>query len=95
MARPRAISAFNSAPIRIDLLGYVGVRLRISREVGGGRFLAAIACAALVPVAMTTPALAALALVAAVWVALHVYELTSWRDARAQERTQRARAPVS
>jgi len=77
------------------LLGYVGVRLRISREVGGGRFLAAIACAALVPVAMTTPALAALALIAAVWVALHVYELIWWRDARAQERTQRAPASVS
>jgi low temperature requirement protein LtrA len=77
------------------LLAYVAVRARISRHVGGGRFVAAIACAALVPVALTVPALVALSLVAAVWLALHAYELIWWREARAQTRAQRAPAPVS
>jgi low temperature requirement protein LtrA len=75
------------------LLAYVALRVRISRQVGGGRFVAAIACAALVPVALTVPALVALSLVATVWVALHAYELIWWREARAQTRAQRA--PVS
>jgi low temperature requirement protein LtrA len=77
------------------LLAYVAVRARISRHVGGGRFVAAIACAALVPVALTVPALVALSLVAAVWLALHAYELIWWREARSQTRAQRAPAPVS
>jgi hypothetical protein len=33
------------------------------------------------------PALAALALVTAVWVALHTYELVWWREARAESRS--------
>jgi low temperature requirement protein LtrA len=74
------------------LLSYVAVRARVWRHVGGGRFVAAIACAALIPVALTVPALLALSLVAAVWVALHAYELIWWREARAQTRTQRAPA---
>jgi hypothetical protein len=39
------------------------------------------------PVATMVPALAALALVTAVWVALHTYELVWWREARAQSRS--------
>jgi len=35
------------------------------------------------------PALAALALVTAVWVALHAYEIIWWREARARTRAQR------
>ena len=77
------------------LFAYVAVRARISRHVGGGRFVAAIACAALVPVALVVPALVALALVASVWVALHAYELIWWREARAQTRAGRAPAPAS
>lgn len=77
------------------LLGYVGVRVRISGQFGGGRFVAAMACVALVSVALTTPALVALALVAAVWVALHAYELIWWREARAQTRAKRASASAS
>jgi hypothetical protein len=35
------------------------------------------------PLATVIPALAALALVTAVWLALHTYELVWWREARA------------
>jgi low temperature requirement protein LtrA len=74
------------------LLAYVALRVRIAHQLGGGRFVAAIACAALVPIALTVPALVALSLVAAVWLALHAYELIWWREARAQTRAQRAPA---
>src|SRR5882762_5126312 len=74
------------------LLAYVAVRVRISRHLGGGRFVAAAACAAVVPIALTAPALVALALVATVWVALHTYELIWWREARAETRAQHAPA---
>jgi low temperature requirement protein LtrA len=77
------------------LFAYVGLRVRIARHLGGGRFLAALACAALVPIALAVPALVALSLVATVWVALHAYELIWWRDARAQTRAQRAEAAAS
>jgi len=77
------------------LLAYVGLRVRVARTLGGGRFVAALACAALIPVALAVPALAALSLVAAVWVALHAYELIWWREARAQARAQRLPASAS
>jgi low temperature requirement protein LtrA len=77
------------------LLAYVGLRFRVARTIGGGRFVAALACAALVPVALVVPAIAALALVVAVWVALHAYELIWWREARAQRRALRAPASAS
>jgi hypothetical protein len=57
--------------------------------------VAALACAALLPVALAVPALVALALVAAVWVALHVYELIWWREARTQTRAQRVPASAA
>jgi low temperature requirement protein LtrA len=75
------------------LLAYVALRVRITRTLGRGRLVAALACVALVPVAMSVPALVALALVAAVWVALHAYEIIWWREARAE--TRALRAPVS
>ena len=71
------------------LLAYVALRVRISRTLGRGRLVAAIACALLVPVALVVPALVALTLVAVVWVALHAYEFIWWRDARAQTRALR------
>jgi low temperature requirement protein LtrA len=77
------------------LLAFVALRVRVSGSVRGGRFAAAIACALLFPVALVVPALAALALVAAVWVALHTYEIVWWREARAQTRALRASAPAS
>ena len=75
------------------LFGYVGIRARVSHELRGGRLVAAVACAALVPVAANVSAIVALSLLAAVWVALHAYELIWWREARAETRTQRAPAP--
>jgi low temperature requirement protein LtrA len=77
------------------LFAYVALRYRVVRTLGGGRLIAAIACALLVPIALVVPALAALALVAAVWVALHVYEIVWWRDERAQARALRAPASAS
>jgi low temperature requirement protein LtrA len=75
------------------LFAYVALRVRITRTLGRGRLVAAVACLALLPVAMSVPALVALALVAAVWVALHVYEIIWWREARAE--TRALRAPLS
>jgi low temperature requirement protein LtrA len=71
------------------LLAFILLRLRVSRTLGRGRLVAAIACAAVFPVALAVPALVALALVAVVWIALHVYELLWWRDARAESRAMR------
>ena len=77
----------------IYLFSFVLLRLRIARTVGRGRVTAAVACAAVFPIAMTVPALVALAVVAAVWVAFHAYELIRWRDERASVRG--LRGPVS
>jgi low temperature requirement protein LtrA len=71
------------------LFAFVALRMRVSRTVGRGRLLAAIACALVVPVALAVPALVALALVAAIWVALHAYELIWWREDRARARALR------
>jgi low temperature requirement protein LtrA len=71
------------------LFAYVALRFRVARSLRGGRLVAAVACVLLIPVATVVPALAALALVAGVWVALHAYELIWWREARAQLRAQR------
>jgi low temperature requirement protein LtrA len=77
------------------LLAYVALRVRVSRTFGGGRLVAAVACALVWSVAVVVPALAALALVAAVWVALHVYELIWWRQARAETRALRLHPSAS
>jgi low temperature requirement protein LtrA len=75
------------------LFAYVAIRWRVSRTAGRGRLVAALACALLWPIAAVVPALAALALVATVWVALHAYEIIWWREARSETRAMRA--PVS
>jgi low temperature requirement protein LtrA len=71
------------------LLTYSGVRTRVLRRLSlsRGRFVAAVACLLVLPLATMIPALAALALVTAVWVALHTYELVWWREARAESRS--------
>jgi low temperature requirement protein LtrA len=71
------------------LLAFVLLRLRIARRLGRGRIVAAAACMALFPVAVAVPALAAVALIASVWVVFHAYELIWWHDARAEARAQR------
>jgi low temperature requirement protein LtrA len=75
------------------LFAYVALRARVSHSVGGGRLVAAVACAILIPVALAVPAIVALLLVAAVWISLHAYELIWWRAARAETRAQRVTAP--
>jgi low temperature requirement protein LtrA len=71
------------------LLAYSAIRMRIERRwrLSRGRFVAALLLVLLLPVATMVPALAALALVTAVWVALHTYELVWWREARAESRS--------
>ncbi len=71
------------------LLTYSAIRTRVERRVrlSRGRFVAALALLILLPLATVVPALAALALVTAVWVALHAYELVWWREARAESRS--------
>jgi hypothetical protein len=56
----------------------------------GGRVVAALAFLLVLPLATMVPALAALALVAAVWLGLHTYELVWWRAARAEARSMLA-----
>jgi len=77
------------------LFAYVALRLRLSRTLGSGRLVAAIGCLLLLPVAVVVPALVALALVAAVWIALHAYEIIWWREARARTRALRSPASAS
>jgi hypothetical protein len=55
-----------------------------------GRFTAALVLVLLLPLATQVPALAALALVTAVWLALHAYEFVWWREARAEARSMLA-----
>jgi low temperature requirement protein LtrA len=71
------------------LLTYSAIRSRVERRVrvSRGRFVAAAVLALLLPLATVVPALAALALVTAVWLALHTYELVWWREARAESRS--------
>jgi len=71
------------------LLSFVALRLRVTRTLGRGRLTAAVACALLIPVAVALPAIAGLAFVAAVWAALHAYEIIWLRDARSQARALR------
>ena len=68
------------------MLGFVALRVRATRSVGRGRPAAAVGFALLTAAATHMPALAALALVTALWVALHAYELIHWREQRARRR---------
>jgi len=77
------------------LFAYVALQLRVARRVGRGRLVAGVACALLLPIALVVSALVALAFVAAVWVALHAYELVWWREARARTRALRTTASAS
>jgi low temperature requirement protein LtrA len=71
------------------LLTYSAVRTRVERRLAlsRGRFAAAALLLLLLPLATMIPALAALALVTAVWLGLHAYELVWWREARAESRS--------
>ena len=71
------------------LLTYSAIRSRLERrlKLSRGRFVAALTLLLVLPLATRIPALAALALVTAVWVALHIYELVWWRESRAESRS--------
>jgi len=71
------------------LLTFSAIRTRVERRLrfSRGRFAAAAAMLLVLPVATRVPALAALTLVATIWLSLHVYELVWWRDARAESRS--------
>jgi low temperature requirement protein LtrA len=77
------------------LFAYVALRLRVSRTLGRGRFVGALLCSSLIPVAVVVPALVALTLVAAIWVALHPYEIIRWHEACARTRALRVPASAS
>ena len=77
------------------LFAYVELRLRVSRTLGSGRWVAAVACALLWPVAAVVPTLVALMVVAAVWLALHAYEIIWWCEGRARTRALRLPASLS
>ena len=74
------------------LLTYSAIRSRVERRfhLSRGRFTAAVVLLVLLPVATMIPALAALALVATVWLGLHIYEFVWWREARAESRSMLA-----
>ena len=74
------------------LLTYSAVRSRVERRIAlsRGRFAAAVLLLLMLPLATIVPALAALALVTAVWLGLHAYELVWWREARAESRSMLA-----
>jgi low temperature requirement protein LtrA len=71
------------------LLTYSAIRMRVERRwtVSRGRFVAALVLLLVLPLATVVPALAALAIVTAVRLALHAYELVWWREARAESRS--------
>jgi low temperature requirement protein LtrA len=68
------------------LLAYVGLRWRVSHSLSRGRSVATGAFAASLGIAVVVPALATVALVAAIWVGLHAYELIWWHEERARRR---------
>jgi low temperature requirement protein LtrA len=76
----------------IYLLTFSAVRTRVERRLAlsRGRFVAVLALLLVLPLATAVPPLAALALVTAVWLGLHAYELVWWREARAESRSMLA-----
>lgn len=72
------------------LLAYVALRWRVSHTLSRGRTTASLGFVVLWPIALAVPALVTVALVAAIWVSLHAYELIWWREARAERRAMQA-----
>jgi hypothetical protein len=75
--------------LALYFLTHVGFRLRLVRSIGRGRPVTAIVLLALTPAVLEVPALAALALVAAVCCSLIVYDVVHYRDERAVVRQAR------
>jgi low temperature requirement protein LtrA len=68
-------------------LAHIGFRLRNVGTLSKQRSVAMIVCLALVPVALEAPALLTLGLLAAVWVALILYEAMRFAERRREVRT--------
>jgi low temperature requirement protein LtrA len=75
--------------VALYLLAHVALRLRIGGGLGHGRPIAALLLVTLFPVAREVPALTALGLVAAVSVALILYEALRYPQSRAWIRSRR------
>jgi low temperature requirement protein LtrA len=75
--------------VALYFLAHTGLRLRIGGGVGRGRPVATVLLLALIPAALVVPALLSLGLVAAVCVALIVYEVIRHRSERAWIRSHR------
>ena len=75
--------------VALYLLAHVGLRLRIGGGLGRGRPVATLLLLGLIGLATHVAAIASLALVAAVCVALIVYEVVRYREARAWIRSRR------
>jgi low temperature requirement protein LtrA len=72
--------------VALYLLAHVAFKLRATGSVGPPRLVAAVLCAACVPLGTELDALAALAVVTAIAVALIAYEAIRFREARARVR---------
>jgi low temperature requirement protein LtrA len=72
--------------VALYLLGLVAFRLRNVKSLNRQRLLTSVVLIALIPVATTIPALAALTLVAALSVGLIAYEAIRFAEARARVR---------
>jgi low temperature requirement protein LtrA len=72
--------------VALYLLAHVAFRLRNGGSLGRPRLVAAVLCAAAVPLGTEIDALAALALVAAIVTALIAYEVIRYRESRAEVR---------
>jgi low temperature requirement protein LtrA len=74
--------------LSLFMLVYVVWRIRVQRRLSRGRLAAGVVFAALTPVALHVPALLALALAAGVGTTLITYEVTRFREDRAQIRSR-------
>jgi low temperature requirement protein LtrA len=69
-------------------IGHVAFRWRNTGTVARARIVCALACLALIPVALEVAGLVTMALLAVVWMALIAYETLRWREFRAQVRAE-------
>jgi low temperature requirement protein LtrA len=72
--------------VALYLLAHVAFKLRVTGSLGSHRLIAALACAACVPLATEWSALASLAVVTGIFVTLIAYEVIRFREARARVR---------
>ncbi len=73
--------------VAVYLLGHIGFRLRNVRSLNRQRLVVAVVCLALIPLAMTAPALVTLATLAALTAGLVAFEAIRFGEARARVRS--------